>query len=199
LTPVDRSHPTATIGRSGENFSPRGSRIERPARLPSSLRPRFPASRRRVSSERDAQALGLSDHIAVHGHQPDEVLLTGKQLRYRSQIGNPGSRTSGTVNCAQWLLRPVNDRAGTSPVIAALAESTNIAVCRRTTERRVPHGPKPPPKSLSPRPRPSRRRPSDPRRPRPSSPGRRPPLAASSPARGCRARSVAARPRPAFA
>ena len=92
----------------------------------------------------------------------------------------------------------MHDRGATSPVIAARAANTNTAVSRRTTQRRVPHGPKPQRKSLLGRPRPPPRRPHERQNHKRTSLGRRPLLVASSRARGRHERSVAVEQRPAF-
>jgi hypothetical protein len=79
-----------------------------------------------------------------------------------------------------------------SPAIAARAVNTNIAVSRRTTQRRLPHGPKRQPKRLLERPKhPPRSRHGRQNRKRISL-GRRPRLAASRFARGRHVRWVAA-------
>ena len=78
-------------------------------------------------------------------------------------------------------------------VIAARVASTNTAVSRRTTPRRLPRWRKPLQQTLSSRPSRPRPLPRDHESTRRSSPGRRRPLAASSRGRGRRARSAAER------
>ena len=86
----------------------------------------------------------------------------------------------------------MNDRGAISPAIADPAANTNIAASRRTTDRRLPTGPKPQQKGLLDRLRRPRRRPHEHQGPRHTSRGRRPRLVASFRERGRHARSVAA-------
>jgi hypothetical protein len=86
----------------------------------------------------------------------------------------------------------MRDRGAISPVIAARAANINIAVSRRTPQRRVPDGPRPQRKRLFDRPRPLARRRHDRQSQKRTSPGGRP-LAPSSHGRGPRVRWGAAR------
>jgi hypothetical protein len=127
----------------------------------------------------------------VNGRRQPNKTRSGQS---KAAMGNATGlgRAAGTVDSLQCELRPLLDRGATSPVIAARAANTNIAASRRTTHRRVPHGPKPPQKPLLDRPRRPPRRLREHQSTRRTSLGRRLLVVASSSARGRHARSVAA-------